>query len=221
MAEVSQKGEGQQGQRPRMEAIQSYGPTSTVRAAIQDADVLLFRGANFVSRLIEVGTDSPYSHAAIVFRSAANDPLQTDYGPGRVCLIEAVGKGIKMGLLSEEVASYNGALELWRLEDEYLGKLSPLKAIAEARRYLGRPYAFWHLLLFAFDWLTLGLLRLRSCSRDRRAFFCSQLVSRAYVKGGVDLNVRYGDAATAPADLVKGRRIRFVHAFSKAERIPL
>lgn len=186
-----------------------------VRTDIQDADLLLFRGHSLTSRIIQVGTRSPYSHAALAFRSQQVDPFHTTWDAGRVCCLEAVGAGVRLGLLSEELARYDGAVELWRLKDPFVKRLLRELVIREARRYLGRPYAYGNLPSFVFDWLTLGYLQLRSRNRSRRAFFCSQLVSRAYVRGGVDLNVRYGDAATAPGDLVAGQRIELIHAFAK------
>ena len=204
---------------PHLEAeIEDYGPSSAVRASIENADVLLFRGASLTSRIIEIGTHSCYTHAAVAFRSSNDEPFRTPYGAGRVCLVEAVGTGVRMHLLSEELATYEGAVELWRLKPPYAERLSASGVIAEARRYIGRPYAFGHLLNFVVDWATLGWLHLRSRSRDKAALFCSQLVSRAYFKGGVDLNVKHGDAATAPGDLVAGGRLAFVHAFTKGDK---
>ncbi len=222
MTQTSPQSVLNQAQQTRTKRVEAYGPGSVVRADIKNADILLFRGDPLASDLIEIGTDSPYSHAAIAFRSSPQDPYkyETNEGVEHVCFIEAVRKGVRMDLLSNELKSYPGAIELWRIDERYLAKFSPAAAIAEARRYLGFPFAYDHLAAFVLDWLTFGLFHLRSRCRNHRAFFCSQLVSRAYVKGGVDLNVRYGDAATAPGDLANGGHIHVVHAFQLAERIP-
>jgi hypothetical protein len=89
------------------------------------------------------------------------------------------------------------------------------KAVAEARHYIGRPYPFAHLFFFVLDWLTFKRFDLRSHTRRRQTMFCSQLVSRAYVKGGVDLCKLHADAGTSPADLISEGRIEPIHAFSK------
>src|SRR3954471_812870 len=95
-------------------AVQPYSRHSAARAAIQDADLLLFRGESLTSRLIQVGTHSPYSHAALAFRSQSVDPFHTEWDARRVCCLEAVGKGIRLVPLSEELAHYQGFVELWR-----------------------------------------------------------------------------------------------------------
>jgi hypothetical protein len=197
--------------------VEHYTRGSQVRQEIMSGDVLMFRGDNILSGLIQAGTGSPYSHAGIAFRSETLDPFRTPDGPGRVYVVEAVGAGIRMDLLSEIVAHYHGAVELWRLTPKYRDRFDAAKAVAEARRYIGRPYAFAHLFYFLLDWLTFKLFDLRSHTRKRQCMFCSQLVSRAYVRGGVDLCKLHTDAGTTPADLICEGRIEPIHAFSKQD----
>lgn len=206
---------GQHTHPPRLLRVQHYNHESQARQDIMNGDVLLFRGDNILSGLIQAGTGSPYSHSGIVFRSDTQDPFRTPAGPGRVYVVEAVGEGIRMALLSETVAEYHGAVELWRLIPDHRKGFDAGKAVGEARRYIGRPYAFAHLFYFVLDWLTFKRFDLRAHTRKRQAMFCSQLVSRAYVKGGIDLCKLHEDAGTSPADLISEGRIEPIHAFSK------
>lgn len=209
--------QGQPANAPRLLHVERYNRESQVRQDIMNGDVLMFRGDNILSGMIQVGTGSPYSHAGIVFRSDDLYPFRTPSGPGRVYVVEAVGAGIRMDLLSETVAHYHGAVELWRLTPRHLDRFDAAKAVAEARRYIGRPYAFAHLFYFLLDWLTFKRFDLRSHTRKRQSLFCSQLVSRAYVRGGVDLCKLHTDAGTTPADLISEGRIEPIHAFSKRD----
>ncbi|GAC1378079.1 MAG: hypothetical protein NVSMB47_22620 [Polyangiales bacterium] len=187
--------------------VETYGRDSAVRAAIEDADVLLFRGETLTSRLIEIGTDGVYSHAALAFRAG-----------DRVKFVEAVGAGVREGLLSEEVATYDGAVELWRLKDEYRPRFHAARAIAEAEKYLGRPYNMTAVWRFVLDWATFHLLpHARSGARSHRAFFCSQLVARAYAVGGVVLDRGHTQAGTSPSDLARGKHLEPIRAFARAE----
>jgi hypothetical protein len=199
--------------------VQPYTRDSAVRADIRDADILLFRGEALSSRVIRFGTKSPYSHCAMTFRKREEPASPGGPAEERVYVVQVTGKGVHTLLLSEEIAAYEGVVEVFRVTAQHAPKFRSEVAVAEACMHVGRPYAFSHLLGFAADVLTFGMLkRVRSNARDRRAFFCSQLVARAYRRAGVDLS-RYGDAATAPADIAVSSRVEWVHAFARREVI--
>jgi cell wall-associated NlpC family hydrolase len=200
--------------------VEPYDRGSAVRADIRDGDILMFRGERLLSRLISLGTSSPYSHAALAFREREAPPAAGGAAEERVFIVQATGIGVHTMLLSDKLATYPGVVELFRVTERFAPKFRPDVAITEARRYVGRPYAFGHLWRFLLDWLTFGLLtRARARARDRRAFFCSQLVARAYRRAGVDLSPRRGDAATAPADIILGRRVERVHVFARGDAV--
>jgi len=187
--------------------VQAYGRDVALRDAIEDADVLMFRGESLSSRIIEIGTGGVYSHAAIAFRDG-----------DRRKIVQAVGAGVGELLVSDEVATYEGAVELWRLRDAFRPKFDPPKAIHEARRWIGRPYNMTSVWRFVLDWATFHLFtHARSGARDHRAFFCSQLVARAYSVGGVALDRAHPQAGTAPSDLVRGKHLEPIGAFARAD----
>jgi hypothetical protein len=187
--------------------VKAYAPGAEVRDDIRDADVLMFRGESLSSRIIEVGTGGVYSHAAIAFRDG-----------DRRKLVQATGKGVGELAVSEEISSYEGAVELWRICDHFRPKLDDARTVREARRWVGRPYNMTSVWRFVLDWATFRLFRhARSGARDHRAFFCSQLVARAYSVGGVELDRAHPQAGTAPSDLVRGKQLELVHAFARTD----
>ena len=187
--------------------VQAYDKGAPVRDDIHDADVLMFRGESLSSRIIEIGTAGAYSHAAIAYRDG-----------DRRMLVQAVGAGVGELPVSQEISTYEGAVELWRLKEPVRAKLDPPKTVHEARRWVGRPYNMTCVWRFVLDWATFRLFRhARSGARDHRAFFCSQLVARAYSVGGVDLDRLHPEAGTAPSDLVRGKQLELVHAFARVD----
>jgi len=203
----------------RSKRVQPYTRDSAVRADIRDADILLFRGEALSSRIIRFGTNSLYSHCAMAFRRREEPASPGGAAEERVYVVQATGKGVHTLTLSEEIKEYEGVVEVFRVAAQYAPKFRADIAVAEACQHVGRPYAYTHLLGFAADVLTFGLMKgARSNARDRRAFFCSQLVARAYRRAGVDLS-KYADAATAPGDIITSHRVEWVHAFARHEVI--
>ncbi|GAC1573717.1 MAG: hypothetical protein NVS3B20_05440 [Polyangiales bacterium] len=182
---------------------------SDVRGDIRDADLLLFHGRSLLSKICIIGGGGGYSHAALVFWEA-----------DRVRLVQATGTGVHVDFLSDELLDYDGAVELWRLKKEFYADFLAAPAVAEARRHVGAPYALKLCLWFVVDWLLHPILHrnFRSHTRSARAFFCSELVARAYRVGGkVKLCPRHADAGTGPGDIVKGGRVECIHAFARTD----
>ena len=187
--------------------VKAYDKDAPVRDDIRDADVLMFRGESLSSRIIEIGTSGAYSHAAIAFVDG-----------DRRKIVQATGAGVGELAVSDEISTYDGAVELWRLREPERPRLDCDKTVHEARRWVGRPYNMTSVWRFVLDWATFHLFRhARSGARDHRAFFCSQLVARAYSVGGVDLDRAHPQAGTAPSDLVRGKQLELVHAFARTD----
>lgn len=192
--------------------VTGYSRESAARSAIEDGDILMFRGGPLHDRIIEIGTSGTYCHSALAFWDRDTS------GERRVFVVQATAaRGVHTRLVSEEIHDFEGAIELWRIAKARLPKWDPEKAIRCGLDLVGRPYAMDHVWRFVFDFLTFGVFHLRSHARDRREFFCSQLIALACRKGGVDLAPREGDAATTPSDLVNGGRLEFVRAFARSE----
>lgn len=153
------------------------------RPGFADGDVLLFRGRGPMSRSIRYLTSSPYSHVGLVMLFE-----------GRVYCVEAVGKGVRLILMSEVVRQYHGGIDYYRLREATEGQRRG--ALGFCLQQLGKLYDRAGLLRF------LAMLALRHKPRAwrDRYWFCSELVAAAYRAQGITLAAER-PAYTSPADL--------------------
>ena len=178
--------------------VAEYTRESGARDAIQEGDIVMFRGGPLRDRVIEMGTRGIYCHSALAY-------LEPDSvnGEKRVFLVQATKEnGVHTKLLSQQVEEFEGGMEHWRIKLPHLQKYDGKKAVAEAKTMLGRPYAMTPIYWFALDFITFRLFDLRARKVDKNAWFCSELVAWATRRAGVDLDTHHADAATAPSDLV-------------------
>jgi hypothetical protein len=188
--------------------VKEYTRSSAVRESIKDGDLVMFREGPLHDLVIEIGTHGLYCHAAIAFRE------QKD-GEERIFLVQATKeRGVHTRLLSEELETFEGGMELWRVKEPFVEKYVAKKCIDEAKTKIGLPYAMTPIYWFALDFITFGLFNLRQRKIDPKAWFCSELVAWAARKGGVDLDPKHPDPATAPSDLVTSGRTNIVGAFA-------
>ena len=89
--------------RAKRAAVARVGYTRA-RSAFQSGDVLLFRGRGIPSFLIRMVTRSPYSHVGLVFLYV-----------GHVYCLEAVGSGVRLTLMSEEMRRYHGGIDYYEV----------------------------------------------------------------------------------------------------------
>jgi hypothetical protein len=196
--------------------VGEYTRDSAARAAIEEGDLVMFRGGPLHDRVIEIGTCGIYCHAALAYLEP--DPAT---GEKRIYLVQATkAHGVNTSLVSDEVAGFEGAMEHWRIKLPHLAKYDRKKATAQARTKVGLPYAMTPIYMFALDFITFRLFDLRAKKIDPKAWFCSELVAWAAREGGgVDLDTRHVDAATAPSDLVTHRRAECLGAFAHPDVI--
>jgi len=189
--------------------VKEYARGTAARDAIKDGDLVMFREGPLHDLVIEIGTHGLYCHAALAFREPDKD------GEDRVYLVQATKeRGVHTRLLSEELEVFEGGMEHWRVTEPYVAKYVAKKCIEEARSKVGLPYAMTPIYWFALDFITFGLFDLRAKKIDPKAWFCSELVAWAARKGGVDLDPKHPDPATAPSDLVTHGRTSIVGAFA-------
>lgn len=163
---------------------------SQARAEFTDGDVLLFRGRGPMSRAIRFLTASPYSHVGLVLLFE-----------GRVYCVEAVGKGVRLILMSEAVRQYHGGIDYYRLHD-----VTPEQrrgALGFCLQQLGKLYDHAGLVRFL---AVLALGHKPRAWRDRY-WFCSELVAAAYRTRGISL-AQERPAYTSPADLAMSPRLQ-------------
>lgn len=153
------------------------------RPEFTDGDVLLFRGRGPMSRMIRTLTTSPYSHVGLVMRFE-----------GHVYCVEAVGKGVRLILMSEAVRQYHGGIDYYRLREATPEQRRG--ALGFCLQQLGKLYDHAGLLRF----LAVLVLRRKPRAWRDRYWFCSELVAAAYRSHGITLAPER-PAYTSPADL--------------------
>jgi len=160
---------------------------------IQAGDLLLVSGAGGISKAIEVFSDSPYSHAAIVL------PAWDD----QLLVLQAWTFGIEIVPLSRALSQFSGPVDVFRAK-------APLDLAAFRRAalaFVGRPYDYFGILRLALA----ILFGFRKTAQDRRTckLFCSEYAQKVYRAGGVELT-DIPDQMVEPGDLARSRVVKYV-----------
>jgi uncharacterized protein YycO len=173
----------------------SYG---SIRENFQEGDLLLFRGKGVVSMAIRALTGSTYSHAGLVY-------LFHD----RVYVIEAVGAGVRLLLMSELMKRYDGGIDYYEVV-----RATPKQrrhAIAFCFEQLGKLYDKVGILRF----LLLLLFRRKLAAAEDQAWFCSELAAAAYRKQDLPLAPEMAEY-TSPNDLALSPEVRLRYTLKPA-----
>lgn len=163
-------------------ALRAARPYREVRATFREGDLLAFRGRSAISAMIRAVTGSVYSHVGLVYLIEER----------RYCL-EAVAKGVSLGLMSEVAKRYEGGIDYFEINAPHAVRH---KATLFALEQLGRLFDFRGLVRF-FVFLT---LRIRARARRDQRWFCAELVAEAYRRQGFEL-ARTPSCYAAPKDL--------------------
>jgi uncharacterized protein YycO len=176
--------------------------------ALQDGDILLCKGTDCVSWLIKLGTQSIYSHVAIVASSHLG------------LIIESIPQG---GVRAISIKNYKCPYDIYRVKDAYHYSLSGV--VSYLISMLARGYDFRSVAMLAWKLLLrnlrlvklfgLKLLRRKKAAdslQEDQDYFCSELCYRAfYAGGGLDIVPAVGDAeTTSPGDIALSEVVRKV-----------
>jgi len=176
-----------------------------IRPQIKNAEVLLYRGTDIVSRGIRLLTGSQYSHAGLVV-----------WWNERLMVLEAVGNGVVAMPLSENLKHHHGAIDYYRCT-ETIDDARRLNMVIFAQEQLGKKYAFFQMAIFGFKLL----FRMPMSSNEQRAngaygqFFCSEYVSATYLTQGIDLAASLSAQYTSPDALSKSDKLTLVGVLRK------
>ena len=147
----------------RPEKLRKY---DLCRPKIQTGDVIEFRSPTLIGGLIRMITKKTVNHTAKVIRFDR-------YDPDRVYLLEALGHGVVLNLLSRRLTEFKGLV--WWL---------PLKSdFNEARCLIGR-----HALKctgLPYDYPSICRQMFKRVSTDADRFFCSEFAYFADVSAGL------------------------------------
>src|SRR5512139_2424038 len=105
------------------------------RSQIRNGDVLLYRGRSWESRVVRWATGSRYSHAGIAA-----------WWNNRLMVMEAVGKGVVVTPISQNVQAYSGRVE-WFTSVEEIPDDQRLQMVEYAQQELGKEYTLQRVVL--------------------------------------------------------------------------
>jgi hypothetical protein len=177
------------------------------RKEFKDADIVLFSGADLVSRIIRWRTKSVYSHAGIVA-----------WWNERLMVLEAVGKGVVARPISYVINNCKDRIDYYRLREEFPATADQRKKmVVFAQRQLGQKFATRRLLTFFFRLLFNMKMTKKEGRKPPGKFFCSQYVSAIYREGGFDLEIKFSDKFTTPCHIAESRLLEFVGTVKKGE----
>ena len=174
---------------------------------IQDGDILLCKGKGIVPALIKWGTESIYSHVAVIASAKLG------------LVIEAVPQG---GVRAISIENYTTPYDLYRVKDPSSYNLS--EVVAYLVRMLARKYDFLSTIKLGLKLFlrNAGLIRLavhKLAGQKKVAdqfqkdqdYFCSELCYRAFQAGGLDIVPQIGDGeTTSPGDIAHSPLISMV-----------
>ena len=152
----------------------------SVREKMASGDVILWKGNGLISWLIRRFTE--FSHASLVLRLKEFRGLKD-----RRFLVEALGSGVDLRLLSRRLRGYDGEAWWFPLKSEYREKRSAI--VAWALNQVGKPY----------DYGSLFKNILGRVNEDVNAYFCSELVFSSFKHAGLVCGVK----APRPGDIAR------------------
>lgn len=175
-------------------------------APIRNGDILLFEGRSLFARLIKLRTRSPFSHAGVALRIAAD-------GTERLCILEALEPwGVRLYPLDRylEQCHRRGERVHWYSLEAGINRD---KVAGFTLSQWGKRYAsVWQ---FLVSWgrctgLVRRLLGWTSTDTNTERFFCSELVAGALNAGGyqADAEDDLPPAATHPGAVALFRCLR-------------
>jgi len=159
--------------------VLTYGQ---IRPFIQTGSCILWRGNSVVSKLIRWKSDITY--ASLCVRLDKYKGLE-----GRVFLVEALGSGLQLRLLSERLKGYDGNAYFLNMDIpvDCQPKLREFALVACGKNI---PYDYGGLFANVFGYVSL----------DIKAYFCSEFIWKAWEHIGM---VDKKHQAPRPDDLMK------------------
>ena len=173
---------------------------SLARNQIADGDLLLYRRAGVIAACGR----SVYSHAAMAAWWR---------GTVLLCLEVAPVVGGRAVCLSQSVARHPGRWDVYRISVLQAGKWNPEAAVEAMMRMSGTPYGWRNLIGTVLRHIPGLRLFVRPDMDDYTESkwppFCSQAVSRAMSRGGVDPVPNLPHRLTEPGDLARSACCRY------------
>jgi len=176
------------------------------RSQIKNGDVLMYRGRSLESKIIRWITGSAYSHAGLVARW--ND---------RLMVMEAVGKGVVVTPISQNVRGYHGRVE-WFTSTEEIPDDQRLQMVEFAQRELGKEYNLWSAVFLGIRVIFQKNVETKDKLRREKRLFCSHYVAQTYNAIGRDLKMGVGDRFMSPGDIAVSSRLKRIGILRKTKK---
>jgi uncharacterized tellurite resistance protein B-like protein len=167
-----------------------------VRRKLLDADVLMFRGSQPISRMLQVGARSSYSHCGLLA-----------WWHRRAMLLHAEGASIQAVPFRIALHSYPGEVDWYQIRADARDASTVMRIIEEAQVNLGLSYAHSDLLRTILH--DVAGMQLPEDCEEPRALFCSQYVARCFRRAGLPLHPQ-SDIETFPSEIALSPVLRFV-----------
>lgn len=165
--------------------------------AFQPLDILLYKGKDFTSWLIEVGTSSSYSHVAVVTDPQINLGIESNTGHQ---------SGVRAFDLRQ---TQRNEVDVYRIRPEFRSKVDRQGVVSFLVSHLEAKYDWWGVIGLALlkfvSLITGGLTKeWHNDFQRKKDYFCSELCYAAFNSGGLDIVPQVDRAAiTSPGDISK------------------
>lgn len=157
-----------------------------IRKELKTGDIVLFSGGGFISRFIQVGTLSKWSHVGMVYELPEHDMLciweSTSLSSEKDLCKGSLFSGVQMSFLSERLKNYNGNEIAIRKNSKTLTSDMLDALVAFRQKVKHKPYQQnkVELIKSALD----GIPGLDN-KEDLSSLFCSELLAEAYQEMGL------------------------------------
>lgn len=170
------------------------------RCGMRNGDILLFKGTGISSKIIQVRTGSPYSHAGIL-----------SWWNKRLMVLEAVGTGVRAVPLSRNVRKYHGGVDYFRTTYD-IDDATRLEMVTFAQKQLGKEYAKSDVYKYAaMNFFGIPFSQDDSVSKGPAGkYFCSQYVAEMYTRHGYDLQMNLSDLHTSPKVIAESDKMEYI-----------
>ena len=173
---------------------------------ISTADLLLYRGQGWISRLIAKAGRSDYSHAAKIDRLGNHSGEYL--GDELFCCEIRELKGGRIVTLASQVRKYPGLIDVYRANPNDLPGFDRQASAVHMRQFAGQDYGWSSVYSAALQHLAfirLGIrhdYRAENGSAFERPVFCSMACAMSdRLGGGIDPVPNLADRYTLPGDL--------------------
>jgi len=154
-----------------------------VRHAMKTGDCILWKSNSVVGWLIRKFSKGNVNHASLVIKLEQYEDLKD-----RRFLLEALGSGIVLKLLSRRLENFKGQVWWLPLKDEYNDNRDDIGTWALEQVGIG------------YDYVSVFKNIISKASADMKAFFCSEFCFLGWKLNGIKLK---GNKAPTPVDIPK------------------